>query len=49
MKKLVFLEILEVNEKVLRQINNQKDQPLFPIISMLIKAREFAKNLCKIN
>ena len=48
-EKISFLEILEVNEKVLRQINNQKDPSLSDYIDADKEAREFAKNLCKIN
>ena len=48
-EKISFLEILEVNEKVLRQINNQKDPSLSDYIDADKEAREFAKNLCRIN
>ena len=48
-EKISFLEILEVNEKVLRQVNNQKDPSLSDYIDADKEAREFAKNLCRIN
>ena len=48
-EKISCLEILEVNEKVLRQINNQKDPSLSDYIDADKEAREFAKNLCRIN
>ena len=48
-EKISFLEILEVNEKVLRQINNQKSPSLSDYIDADKEAREFAKNLCRIN
>ena len=48
-EKISFLDILEVNEKVLRQINNQKSPSLSDYIDADKEAREFAKNLCRIN
>ena len=48
-EKISFLEILEVNEKVLKQINNQTSPSLTDYIDADKEAREFAKNLCRIN
>ena len=48
-EKISFLEILEVNEKVLKQINNQTSPSLTDYIDADKEAREFAKKLCRIN
>ncbi len=48
-EKISFLEILDVNEKVLRQINNQTSPSLNDYIDADKEARNFAKKLCGIN
>ncbi|MDG1841368.1 MAG: 1-deoxy-D-xylulose-5-phosphate reductoisomerase [Crocinitomicaceae bacterium] len=48
-EKISFLDILEVNEKVLKQINNQTSPSLTDYIDADKEARNFAKKLCGIN